>query len=89
MEALGAQYLGDIRQSSATERMFQFFYRDTSNDKMATAFCYDDPRGGFWELDLQGEAYTRYHEEVMSGKLEGPEWKVFERFGGKWHGVGC
>ncbi|KAI4265696.1 MAG: hypothetical protein L6R35_007061 [Caloplaca aegaea] len=89
MEALGAQHIDDIRQSSMTEQLFLIFYRDTSRDKMATMFCYDDPRGGFWALDLQGEAYRPYHEEVMSGTVVGPEWKLFERFGGKWHEEGC
>ncbi|KAI4123959.1 MAG: hypothetical protein LQ341_007129, partial [Variospora aurantia] len=89
MEALGAQHFDDIRQSSMTEQLFIIFYYSTGRNATATIFCYDDPRGGFWALDLQGEVSRLYHEEVTSGKCMGPsEWKLFERFGGKWHEEG-
>ncbi|KAI4089870.1 MAG: hypothetical protein LQ344_005129 [Seirophora lacunosa] len=89
MEHLGAQYFRDFRELRATESMFQFFYRDPSGDTVATIFCYDDPRGGVWTLDLEGERLKVYEEAVNSGRAAPPTHKFFEELGGRYHGVDC
>ena len=85
MEELGAQYLEDFRQSTATQTMFLMFYRDTSQDMIATAFNYDDPRGGVWVLKLEREQLEEYEEAAMSGAFGEKPWKLDEKFGAQYY----
>ena len=88
MQDLGAQYFVDFGESRVADSMFQFLYRDPSRDAVATIFCYDDPRGGVWTLDLEGDRLKGYERGREGGAL-GPSYKVFEEFGGRYHGTDC